>query len=381
MGAIFQDITNYLESLFFYRLPFFPENIRVSLFVILFCIISVVEIYIFLFGRHLKDFRSKKLNKSWKEPIGDMLISIIINGEEEKGVKNTVSDYISRFKKLPIYKHRVRTILVNEIKAYHANFTGFTADVLRELFLRLELHKYTLKKIKSNYWEVQVDGIREVSQFWLTDYHQLIFELTDHEHEVVRMEAQTAYVKIDKENPFKFLDTLRSRLLPWHQLVLFEIITKAQNVKIPQFGQWLKSLNDSIVLFSLKLISHYQQLDAIDNVIALLKHPDEEIKIQAVQVIGKLEAEFKEAVIYEAFFDETEKVKIEIIKSIGKISSGNYLHFLKSCLNTQEFDVKMAAMRAILAHGKKGKQMLEELRDKTFMQNREIIVHVLDRRI
>lgn len=381
MDTLFQDIANYLESLFFYRLPFFPENIRVSLFVILFCIISVVELYLFLFGHYIRDFRNKKLDKSWKDTISDMLTSIIINGEEENGVENTVNAYLSRFKKLPLNRKRVRTILVDEIKVYHSNFTGFTSDVLRELFLRLDLHKYSLKKIKSNYWEIQIEGIREVSQFWLTTYHQLIFELTDHEHEIVRMEAQAAYVKLDKENPFKFLDSLRSRLLPWHQLVLFEIITKAQNVKIPQFGQWLKSLNDSIVLFSLKLISHFQQLDAIENILLLLKHPNEEIRIQAVQVIGKLEAEFIEHVIYDRFLYDTQKVKIEIIKSIGKISSGNYLDFLKNCLSATEYDIKMVAMKAILAHGKKGKTMLEELKEETHLQNREIIVHVLDRRI
>jgi len=381
LDTLFQEIASYLESLFFYRLPFFPENIRVSLFVILFCIISAVEIYLFLFGHYVRDFRNKKLDKSWKDTISDMLTSIIINGEEENGVGNTVNAYLSRFQKLPVHRKRVRTILVDEIKVYHSNFTGFTSDVLRELFLRLDLHKYSLKKIKSNYWEIQVEGIREISQFWLTEYHQLIFELTDHEHEIVRMEAQAAYVKLDKENPFKFLNSLRSRLLPWHQLVLFEIITKAQNVKIPQFGQWLKSLNDSIVLFSLKLISHFQQLDALDEIIILLKHPNEEIRIQAVQVIGKLEAEFVEPIIYEHFFNDTPKVQVEIIRSIGKISSGNYFDFLKSCLDTEEFELKMAAMKAILAHGKKGKTMLEVLREETHLQNREIIVHVLDRRI
>lgn len=381
MDTFFQDIAEYLESLFFYRLPFFPGNIRVSLFIILFCLISTTEIYLFIFLRKLGEYRDKRLNDSWKETISDMLTSLIIHGEEEKGVQHVVNNYISRFNKLPIYKTRVRRILTEEIRTFHSNFTGFTADVLRELFIRLDLKKYSLKKTKSKFWEIQIEGIREISQYWLVEYDKYIFELTDHEHEIVRMEAQAAYVKINKDSPFKFLDNLKSRLLPWNQLVLFEIITKAQNVKIPFFGQWLTSNNDSIVIFSLRLISHYQQLDAISSIISLMKHPNEEIRIQAVHVIGKLEAEFIEDVIYNAFFNDTFKVKIEVIKSIGKISSGNYLNFLKSCLNTEDFEIRMAAMKAILGHGKKGVKILEDLREETSSQNREIIVHVLDRRI
>lgn len=381
MDTFFQDIGSYLESLFFYRLPFFPDNIRVSLFVILFCVIGSVEIYLFIFFRKIKDLRDKKIDDRWKETISDMLTSLIIHGEEEKGEKYVVSNYISRFNKLPIQRKRVRNILVDEIKVYHSNFTGFTSDVLRELFLRLNLKKYSLKKMESKYWEVQVEGVRETSQFWLLEYESEISKLTDHEHEIVRMEAQAAYVKINRETPFKFLDTLRGRLLPWHQLILFEIVTKAQNVKIPLFGKWLNSYNDSIVIFSLKLISHYQQLDAIDKIIALLKHPSEEIRILAVNVIGKLEAEFIENVIYEVFFVDSHKVKLEVLKSIGKISSGKYLNFLKNSLNEQDFEIKMLAMKAILAHGKKGVKMLEDLREESSGQSREIIAHVLDRRI
>ncbi|QEK50798.1 HEAT repeat domain-containing protein [Pedobacter aquae] len=209
----------------------------------------------------------------------------------------------------------------------------------------------------------------------------MVFALTDHEHEIVRMEAQTAYVRLNKEYPFKFLDHMRGRILPWHQLILFEIITKAQHVKIPSFSTWLSSANDSIIVFCLKLISHYQQLDAIGELIRLLKHPSEEIRKMSVMVIGKLEAEFVEEELLHIYHQETLKVKVEILTSIGRISSGNYFDFLKGCLDADFFEIRMAAMKAILGHGRKGKLMLEELQERVSHQNREIITHVLDTRI
>ncbi len=371
----------YLENLFFQRLPFFPDTIRISLFIIMFCIIATLEIYLYVFIKKAKMKRDHYLDTKWKEKISIMLSNIIIYGDEDDGLENVINHFLARFKKLPLNNKRVRQILVEEIRVYHTNFTGFTADVLKELFVKLKLYKYTLKKLKSRYWEVQVEGIREVAQFWLYDYDNLVFALTDHEHEIVRMEAQTAYVRLNKEHPFRFLDHMRGRILPWHQLILFEIITKAQHVKIPSFSRWLNSANDSIIIFCLKLISHYQQLDAIGDLIRLLKHTNEEIRRMSVRVIGKLEAEFIEEELLAIYHQETLKVKVEILTSIGKISSGNYYDFLKECLDTEFFEIRMAAMKAILGHGRKGKLMLEELRDIASQENREIITHVLDTRI
>lgn len=381
MVSFFQDIGAYFESLFFYRLPFFPGNIKVSLFIIIFCMVGAVEIYLFVFSRKTKQKLNEKFDKQWKEIISNMLTNIIIFGDEEEGVEKIVKHFVPRFSKLPINKKRVRNVLMDELRVYHSNFTGFTADVLKSLYLNLNLEKYSVQKLKSHLWEVQIEGIREVSQFWLTKYDDIIFKLTDHEHEIVRMEAQTAYVKLNTEDPFKFLDKMRVRILPWHQLILFEVITKTQNVKIPSFSKWLFSDNDSIVIFCLKLINHYQQLDAIGDIVKLLHHPNEEIKKAAVNVIGKLEAEFIENTLLEIYYEESLKIKLEIINAIGRISSGNYMDFLESRLNSDNFEIRMTSMKSILAHGKKGKEKLESLKETVSSENQKIIIHVLDRRI
>lgn len=381
MVSFFQDIGAYFESLFFYRLPFFPGNIKVSLFIIIFCMVGAVEIYLFVFSRKTKQKLNEKFDKQWKEIISNMLTNIIIFGDEEEGIEKIVKHFVPRFSKLPINKKRVRNVLMDELRVYHSNFTGFTADILKSLYLNLNLEKYSVQKLKSHLWEVQIEGIREVSQFWLTKYDDIIFKLTDHEHEIVRMEAQTAYVKLNTEDPFKFLDKMRVRILPWHQLILFEVITKAQNVKIPSFSKWLFSDNDSIVIFCLKLINHYQQLDAIGDIVKLLHHPNEEIKKAAVNVIGKLEAEFIENTLLEIYYEESLKIKLEIINAIGRISSGNYMDFLESRLNSDNFEIRMTSMKSILAHGKKGKEKLESLKETVSSENQKIIIHVLDRRI
>ncbi len=81
------SIGSYLENLFLHRLPFFPDNIRISLFIIMFCIIAITEIYIYVFLKKAKMKRDKYLDAKWKEKISNMLSNIIIYGDEDDGLE------------------------------------------------------------------------------------------------------------------------------------------------------------------------------------------------------------------------------------------------------------------------------------------------------
>src|SRR5690606_18309339 len=113
--------------------------------------------------------------------------------------------------------------------------------VLRELYIRLNLDKEARRNLNSRYWEKQVKAVRELTQMSIRGAADTILKYTDDEQAQLRMEAQAAFVKLSTENPFRFLDRAKERILDWHQLVLFEVITKTENLEIPSFSRWLNS--------------------------------------------------------------------------------------------------------------------------------------------
>ena len=122
MDTFFADIGAYLESLFFYRLPFFPKNIRISLFVILFCVIGVIEIYLFVFYKKLEDLRfvlTDEMNKMFIEVliIKQRLEEDITLKEQmvlEKELKILTSKFIKEFRKNNVEQIKEYKELVNQ---------------------------------------------------------------------------------------------------------------------------------------------------------------------------------------------------------------------------------------------------------------------------
>jgi hypothetical protein len=309
-----------------------------------------------------------------------MLANIVVYDDTVE-TDEIVNHFIPKFKKLPLKRAPVRELLVKELLHYHLNFTGKIAAVLKGLYLGLDLNKYARRKLKSK-WETQIEGIREITQMSLEEEAENILKFTGDENSLLRMEAQAAFVKLSADNPFRFLDTATERILDWHQLVLFEVITKTKNIQIPSFSHWLASQNDTVVLLCLKLINYYQQLEAVPDLIRLLSHPSPAIRGKSIQVLGNFEAEWAEENLYEIFSTQTVEIKILIIRAMGKIASGNYLEFLRerAKLDT-DFKIRMEAMYAIKMHGSVGTGLLEEMCNKTGDKSRSMIEHVLDERI
>lgn len=346
----------------------------------LFCVIAFTELYLYIITRRLKQAWQQSREAKYKEKITNMLAHIVLYDDQDD-VADAVSHFLPRFKKLPLRNRAIRELLVKELLDYHANFTGKTAEILKGLYLGLRLDAAARKKIKSRYWETQIEGIREVTQMWIREEAELILKLTDDENSQLRMEAQTAFVKLSSDDPFRFLDRARERILEWHQLVLFEVITKTRNVQIPSFSKWLSSRNDSVVMLCLKLVKHYQQFDAIPDLIRLLGHPNLKIRIKTINILGILEAEMAEEDLFQMYFEQPVEIKAEIIKAMGRISSGNFLEFLKSRTQTDDFKIRMDAFRSIKLHGAEGRQLLDNIYQSTTTQNKAIIKHVLDERI
>jgi hypothetical protein len=369
-----------LEEFIFHCLPTYPNNIAFSLFLTFFCAFTLIHLILFIFVRRIKQSIDAQRDAKYMEIISNMLANIVFFDELEDAGK-AVNQYVRRFEKLPLKSTPVRELLVKELLEYHANFTGKTAEVLKGIYLGLHLDDHARKKVKSCYWERQVEGIRELTQLWIREDAPMILKLTNSKNATLRMEAQTSFIKLSKDDCFRFLDEARETILEWHQVVLFEVITKTRSGMIPSFGRWLSSPNDSVVILCLKLIDHYQQLETIPELISLLSHPNPRVRICAIRVLGKFEAEMAESELFAIYPEQPLEVQQEILKAMGRIASGNYLDFLTERTNSEHHQLRLSALQSIKDHGRGGIDLLKELLETSGSGNKALINHVFDTRI
>lgn len=379
MGFI-ENTFYYIKDLYTERLSYFPSNIRTSLLIILFCVIGVLELYVYISWRRMRQAEQKIQEKKWKKYI-DNLLANLVTYDDTEDTEEIIDHFYPKLKKLPLNNRLVKKILITEILTYHKNFTGKPIEVLELLYRKLNLDKRSKEKIAHKNWEVKIEGIREANEMEITEVAEEIIQYTDDENALLRMEAQAAYIKLSKKDPFRFLDRAHERILDWHQVVLFEIITKNKRLKIPSFSRWLRSSNDTVVMLCLKLIEHFMQFDAAEEVERLLKHHNPKIVKKSVEIIGKLELEGAEKQIFGIYFDHGEEIQLEILKSIGRIGSGKYGDFLSSRVYSSSYRIKAEALYAIKKHPHQGENRLKEIYQQANIENKAIIKHVLDNRI
>lgn len=370
MTSISPYFTNYNQ---------FPELIQSALLVVGICLISLLFMYFYLVLKRVTRVIRTNFQAKWSMEINQLLAELL--ADDDLSTTQCVEKYTHKFKKLPIKRTSIKLIMEAEIVRFHEQFTGKTAEVLSGLYLALELEKIAYKRLRNSNWENQVHGIKILAQLNIKQAAPKVLVLCDDEIATLRMEAQAAFLKLSDTAPFRFLDRAREHILEWHQLVLLEVITKAQDLNIPSFSQWLASNNDTVVILCLKLIRQYQQFEAIPNLLVLLNHPNDEVRLLAIELLGQFEAYAHEEELIQRYATAQYTEKLAILHAIGQIESGKQLDFLQAQLVEDSYEIVFNALLAIKKHGALGEGLVEQLYETALPKNRQLIDHLSDHRL
>lgn len=371
---------SYFYDLYVSRISSFPLYIVISLLFALFCILVIIQLCVYVSISRTKEYLQDKRDANLKDKIIGMLANVLVFDDNTE-TSSVVFHFLPRFSKLPVYRNSIRKILISELVKSNSSFSGRSAQVLKEIYMRLKLDSRARKNLMSRNLDKKIESIRELTEMGVSDECEKILQYTNHPNPQLRLEAQTAYIKLCVENPFRFLDTVEEELLDWHQIILFEVITKTETMARPRFAYWLNSGNDSVVSFCLKLIQYYQQFDAVQNLIYLINHYNLKIRASAIEILGKMEAEIAESHLIAAYPVQPLKIKVQILNALGLISSGRSLSFLDTQARIKEHVIRVAALRAIKAHRQEGSELLSSLFSESFAQDQNIIKHVLEERM
>ena len=117
------------------------------------------------------------------------------------------------------------------------------------------------------------------------DAYPFITKFLNDRRGIIRKQAEIATVSLKPEGISHLLDTTRYSISEWQQLKIMEELREMENFRPPQFATWLISPNRDVVLFSLRLMRHYNQNDAAKSIVELIKHKDDQVKTEAIRCI------------------------------------------------------------------------------------------------
>lgn len=359
------------EILFDFNKPGFL--ISVLIFVILFSFFSmVIALIAVLFNRN-KTRKNEHKIQSLKEEYQTLLINYLL-------AKDIKEDFLLKMKAIANAKLN-RKVLVDQIIDLSISVTGEDKERLQKLYLALDLQNDSYKKAMSRKWHVKAKGFRELAFMNIPLANDEIKRCLSSQNDVLRMEAQFAMIRLNPDNSFAFLYELDKKLTLWEQLNIYETLV-FHELPLPDFERFLSSGNNSVVLFTLRMINIFKIMSAFNAMVKLLSHDDPEIRNQVILVMGDLK--MSEAIPYlkKIYKQETYKNCIAIIQSMAKINDESILNFLRLALDKEDdVQLQIEAAKAINRIGDKGTETLTKLLNSDYKNYQIIVKHVLDKRI
>ncbi len=274
-----------------------------------------------------------------------------------------------------------RIILINQMIDLSINLSGEAKEKLGKLYRDMKLEQDSINKVYDPKWHIQVKGFRELAFMDITSANDKIRQSLKSKNNILRMEAQLALVRLNKNDPFGFLDHLKYPFTLWEQLNVHELIT-FHNLPIPDFSRWANSSNKSVVIFSLRMIQVFKQQSAAPALIQSLEHPDKDIRHMAITVCGEIQLREALPHLKRMYKEEGYANCLAIVQAMGKMPDEMMLSFLKLVLDKEDdVQLQIEAAMAINKMGEVGIAALVKLMKSEYKNYQIIIRHVLDKRI
>jgi hypothetical protein len=284
------------------------------------------------------------------------------------------------FRKIASDNYR-RQVLIDQMIDVSVNLKGDSQDKLMKLYKDLNLDRDSIERAYSHKWHMKIKGFRELAFMGITEANGEMYKALNSGNEILRMEAQIALVRLSETDPFDFLSQLKRPFSLWEQITLHDLIIQ-HDIRVPHFQRWLSSPNPTVVMFALRMIREFKQVDAEPEVRKSLLHRDNRVSKLAVEVAGDLGMRSTLDTMKRMYKFQDYNNCLEIVRSMGKMPDLGMMGFLKLVLDKEDdVQLQIEAVKAIENMGEEGVKALVKVMKSEYKNYNIIVRHVLDRRI
>jgi hypothetical protein len=381
MEKLYLLLPSFLRDFYENQFSTYPLLIKVAYVGIIISFLIILTCYIIVFIRRIRQaFVTIRVTK-WKADIDNILTNSIIGFTSGEFQEEDVRQITRNLQKLPMNKVIVRQLITKELMFLHKNFSGKVNTLISTIYVWLELDKHSRRKLKSWRWHKKAEGIEELSELGIESAAGLLLRYVNSRNITLRMQAQSGYLQLSKINPFVFLDYTNQTILDWHQINLMDVLNRRKDIPLPLFSNWFTSPNDSVVIFCVRLMVRFHQMESVKELLKLIRHKNEKVRREMIIAIGELTLVDSERHLTIHFLNENAVCRLEIIRTVGKIASGEELDFLSRLVFSPDFEMRFEAAKAIGKHGDVGEAILFKLLETVPEENRSVLLHMLDKRL
>lgn len=307
-------------------------------------IICLLAFYLKYLRNYLR--ANEKIVDKYQEKYESYLVTYLYAGNDNEAFSVEQLKIINKLKK-SIANPFKRKIIVSILLKLRNEISGEMAESIDKLFVKLGLLRYSLAKLRNKKWEVIATGIRELTQFKIKAVHKIIMNNINHPKKEIRKEMQLYLVYLYAFKGLDFLNVLETSLSEWDQIQLLEILQINNDTQIADIRPWLKSSNDSVVNFTLKLAKVYNQFEAKEELIELLHHKSEDVRINAISALSDLNIFEAKNILKNNFNESSLEEQIAFIKMMRNVYEASDKPFILEQIHHENSEIRLLVMEIL----------------------------------
>lgn len=355
----------------------YPLVIRVTAIMVtilsLITVIGLIRLVVVGFSISRREKRKKEVQKQFEEKLFFAMGNAVNYSVDD--IKSLFDEDVSVSKK---WKLDMLTDIVLSVKHQVYTQGNFNEINYKNCLDALRLMGFWENRIRSSSSLVQRrKAIQIIGKMDNGVNTGLLSTSTFHKNKHLRKTARDLYTGQDVFNPFKFMEeNFDESFTQLDKLRLHSTLVKrSREGKLPNLLRWLTdSKNPNYIIFVLKEISYFKQIDAAPSLLPLLdKQENRDVRAQIVLTLGDLG--YHEAIPFfkRQFFIESGIVREAIITALGKIKKVEVLDFLISIYEeTDNAELQLLIARSIKNFEEDGARILIQLQNVARVNHKQI---------
>lgn len=324
----------------------FPFVIKLAWYLsgVLLFMIVLLTLYLKLVRSYLR--KREKQFLLIKDECESLIVEYLYSGDVKDGFSDIQKSIIVKIKAFSKVKYK-RKIIISILYDLMNEVSGEMSESIKKLYFETGLVHYALARLKRGSWYVIAKGIGELNRFNVDEARKEVSKFILHPQREVRKETQMYLVNLFRFVGLSFLDELKTPMSEWDQVQLLEILSKFDDQQISDIKPWLKSSNDTVVLFAIKLAQIYNQFGVKDELLELLSHESKKIRVKVIEVLANLYAVEAKEILKANFNDISLEEKIAFFELLESLHEASDEAFVEKHIFNKNFDIRLIALKVL----------------------------------
>lgn len=382
------DIIRYYYYFFLVRFTDYPFVVRMAFCItFLSCVGMVTVIFswiISIFKRRKKRRYKKRILKNCDED----LTRIVLNHEkvERADIEDIIRRVEDKDKALSRWKSTVWVDYLLYLKSKDPTSDtdrygkARKGDIIKEIFTILSLDSFIEYVVRFKGINKRIYILNATKLLQIDIPISLLSQMLNHKHQNLRKEARLSFMHSSDHNTYRYLEEGRHiKYTPAIGIELHELFKqhKAQNLEMPAFTSMIERQSDRMMRAFLILENAYWGTFDKETIINLINSPDPEIRYAAIVASGIIKDTELEGALVNAYKNQSEYLKCEILKSLYKIKSGQRVGFFLLAYEHALSDMsRETALACLWNYNADSKDLFAQLEECATEDEMKIIQHV-----